>query len=113
MLDRATTNDLLLRPRISGDSPLQGYYVELLKLNSQLTTTIDRYSALAKPLMQAEANKQVAEAGKVAAEDSYREAADAFIKIAGYGHTEISTPEDLEEVAARLDQIENNSSLKE
>lgn len=112
LLDKNRTQDLLERPAKDGDGPLQGYYVKLLALNAQLTVAIDRFTALSKPLMQAEANKQVAESGRIAAVEQYEDAVEAFIKAAGYTHTEITVPGDAEETAARQEQIEKNESLK-
>lgn len=111
LLDRAATQDLLERPGSKEDSPLQGYYVQLLELNSQLNVLIDRYSALAKPLMQADANRQVAESGKIAAQESYEDAAEAFLKAAGYGHTEIFVADDQEATLARQEQTKVGTGL--
>lgn len=112
LLDKEKTENLLSKPRQEGDHRLQGYYIELLKLNSRLNVAIDRYSALSKPLMQADANKQVAEAGRIAASESYEDAADAFLKAAGYTHTEITVPGDQQLTDERVAQIEANSTLK-
>ena len=109
LLSEQQTRNLLEGPVGEG---LQGYYLQLLTLNSELNTLIDRYTALSKPLMQAEANKQVAEAGRISAETQYEDSADAFLKAAGYSHTEINDPDDPDETAERLEQINNNSTLK-
>lgn len=112
LLDKDKTEELLERPKRENEDGLQGYYVELLEINTALKIAIDRYTALSKPLMQAEANRQVAEAGRIAASDSYEEAVDTFLNAAGYSHTDIVDANDNEKTKERQKQIENSSILQ-
>ena len=103
-LDRAKMHELLYRPKEEWETDeLQGYYVQLSDINHKLNDYIDRYTNLAPALMQAEANKQVAESGKVAAEEKYKDLADTFLKATGYAHTGI--PKDKEETVLENDTL--------
>jgi hypothetical protein len=51
LLDKDKTEELLERPKRENEDGLQGYYVELLEINTALKIAIDRYTALSKPLM--------------------------------------------------------------
>ena len=113
LLDKDKTEELLERPKRANEDGLQGYYVELLEINAALKVAIDRYTALSKPLMQAEANKQIAEAGRIAASDSYEEAVDTFLMATGYSHTDIVVDNDSEKTNERKEQIKNSSILQD
>ena len=103
-LDSGKMHDFFYRPKEENDTDeLQGYYIQLSELNRNLSDYIDRYTNLATSLMQAEADKQIAESGKEAAEEKYKDLADTFLKTTGYAHTAI--PSDKKEM------IKENSTL--
>ena len=106
-LDKNAMHEFFFRPRQESDTDeLQGYYIQLSVLNSELNTYLDRYSALAVPLMQAEADKQVAESGRDAAQEKYEELSETFLKTSGYDHMSINNDEE------KINQINASSSLK-
>lgn len=111
-LDKEAMHQLFYRPKESYDTDdLQGYYFQLSEINTKLTSYIDRYAALAAPLMQAEADKQIAESGRDAAEEKYVELAESFQSLAGYEHINIYVENDPSETQRRLNQVENNDTL--
>ena len=75
---------------ISGTTSVQGYYTKLLMLNQQLNNYIDNYTAVITPLMQAEADLQVAEAGRDASSEKYEDAVASFAKAAGFDYDKLT-----------------------
>ena len=96
-----------------------GYYTSLLALNSDLNELIDSYTSISNSLMKATADLQVAENGRIASEEKYRDAADSFASIAGYNFQDIVnidddslSPEQIaQEIARRQKQIEDDETL--
>lgn len=110
-LDQNQMHELLYRPKEGFETDnLQGYYIQLSNINSELNAYVDRYTELSAPLAQAEADLQVAESGREAAKESYEEISESFVNLAGYDHTAI-TVDDTEETTRRLEQVENSTTL--
>ena len=102
----------VLEKVLYGPTGSEGFYPKMLAINSRLTSVIDKFSALSKPLMEAQAAMQLAEAGAAAASSSYEEAADSFFKMAGFEHTDVLSDElSEEEQEARNDRIDKDPAL--
>lgn len=111
------------RAVISGTNSIQGYYTKLLMLNQQLNNYIDNYTAVIKPLMQAEADLQVAEAGRDASSEKYEEAVESFAKAAGFDYDKLtqvyyldadgnpSSTVDPDEIKRRQDLVDNDKTI--
>lgn len=107
LIDKDVLNAVLYGP--DGNS---GFYANLLAINAELTDVIDKFSALSKPLMEAQAKVQASEAGMAASSSSLEEAADSFFKMAGFDYKDVLDVElTEEEQESRNERVEKDSAL--
>ena len=117
LLNADTVDEILYNPD-GNYGEISGYYTKLLEINQQLTNLTDEYTSKSLSLMQAHADLQVAENGRIASEEKYQDAADSFAKNTGYDFQDLNdveaatTAERDAEIARRKEQIEKDTNLQ-